>query len=240
MFNSILVKIFIFALNQFKMKRLSACLFMLCLLIGQGPARSQGMMRDREGNNYSTLVIANKVWMAENLNTAHYSNGDAIPEAKTAAEWDRYCESRTGCWCYYDFSALNGHKYGKLYNWFAVNDKRGLAPKGWHIPADMEWLVFTHIPTEGDRPGKGMKSTTGWGNEGDDCNGNNLTGFDALPGGSREVDSFQGIRVIGHWWCSNESEVNFARIRSLACNSDDLWLHTSLKQCGNSVRCVRD
>lgn len=197
-------------------------------------------MRDREGNNYKTLVIANKVWTAENLNVAHYRNGDVIPEAKTAADWDRYNENRTGCWCYYDFSAINGHKYGKLYNWYAVHDPRGLAPKGWHIPSDVEWLVFTNIPKDGGRPGLAMKSRQGWGNESDECNGNNDTGFSGLPGGSREVGSFEGIRMIGHWWCSTESEVNFARIRSLACNSEDLWLHTSLKQCGNSVRCVQD
>ena len=213
---------------------------MLCILGKLYPVRAQGMMRDREGNNYRTLVISNKVWMAENLNVSHYRNGDAIPEARTAAEWDRYCENKTGCWCYYDFSAANGRKYGKLYNWFAVNDPRNLAPKGWHIPRDVEWLVFTNIPKEGDRPGRGMKSTSGWGTGKLDCSGTNDTGFDGLPGGSREVDSFSGIRVIGHWWCSTESEVNFARIRSLACTSDDLWLQTCLKQCGNSVRCVQD
>lgn len=233
-------KICIFALNHIPVKRLTVFAFMLYILGNPCSAGAQGTMRDREGNNYRTLVIANKVWMAENLNVSHYRNGDAIPEAKTSADWDRYCESKTGCWCYYDFSALNGRKYGKLYNWFAVNDARGLAPKGWHIPQDVEWLVFTNIPKEGDRPGRGMKSNSGWGTGNEDCSGSNDTGFDGLPGGSREVGDFEGIRIIGHWWCSTESEVNFARIRSLACNSDDLWLHTSLKQCGNSIRCVKD
>ena len=197
-------------------------------------------MRDREGNNYKTFALLNKIWMAENLNVSHYRNGDAIPEARSAADWDRYAESKTGCWCYYDFNALNGRTYGKLYNWYAVNDPRGLAPAGWHIPRDVEWLVFTNIPVEGERPAIAMKSTSGWGEARDECSGNNHTGFNGLPGGSREVADFNGIRLIGHWWCSTESELNFARIRSLACTSDDLWLHACLKQCGNSVRCVRD
>ncbi len=232
--------LYIFALNLHSLKNFSAFLLLLGLFCSQNRANAQGMMRDREGNNYKTLAISNKVWTAENLSVSHYRNGNAIPEAKTAAEWERYGDSKTGCWCYYGFNASNGRKYGKLYNWYAVNDPRGLAPAGWHIPRDIEWLVFTDIPTKGDRPGIGMKSTSRWGDEKDNCSGTNDTGFDGLPGGSMGVDGFSGLGVIGHWWCSTESEVSFARIRSLACNSDDLWLQTSLKQCGNSVRCVKD
>jgi len=197
-------------------------------------------MRDREGNNYKTLVISNKVWMAENLNVSHYRNGDAIPEAKSIADWDRYCESKTGCWCYYNFSAANGHKYGKLYNWYAVDDKRGLAPSGWHVPKNEEWLVFTNIPNLGVRPGLGMKSTRGWGNGDVNCSGSNDTGFTGLPAGILANGNFESLGLIGQWWCSTESEVNFARTRSLWCDSDDLWLMNTLKQCGSSVRCVKD
>ncbi len=213
---------------------------MLFIFGNHCPSRAQGMMRDKEGNNYKTLVLSNKIWTAENLNVSHYRNGDAIPEAKTVAEWDRYGESKTGCWCYYGFNAANGFKYGRLYNWFAVNDSRGLAPSGWHIPRDVEWLIFTKIPGRGDKPGKGMKSVSRWGDEKENCSGTNETGFNGLPGGCMGADGFRGIGVIGSWWCSTESEVSFARIRSLACNSDDLWLHATLKQCGNSVRCVKD
>ena len=198
-------------------------------------------MRDRDGNNYNTFTIAGKVWMAGNLNVSHYRNGDAVPEAKSAAEWDRYGESKTGCWCYYEFNASNGRMYGKLYNWYAVNDSRGLAPKGWHVPTDMEWLVFTNFKGNGQRPGLLMKSVSGWGIENyENCSGTNETGFNGRPGGSREVGFFDGLGMFGHWWCSTESEESFARRRSLACTSEDLWLHTCLKQCGNSVRCVKD
>ena len=236
----ICLRLFIFAFNQIQVNKFTAFVVVLFCLVLLSPARAQDIMRDRDGNSYKTLVISNKVWMAENLNVSHYRNGDAIPEAKTSADWDRYSESRTGCWCYYDFSPGNGRKYGKLYNWYAVNDSRGLAHKGWRVPQDVDWLVFTNIPKEGDRPGRGMKSQSGWGTGKDDCSGSNDTGFDGLPAGSREIDNFMGIRLLGHWWCSTESEVNFARIRTLACFSDDLWLQTCLKQCGNSVRCIKD
>jgi len=223
------------------MKRLAAFLLIICIFAYHGAVNGQGTMRDREGNNYKTTVISNHVWMAENLNVAHYRNGDLIPEARNAAEWARYGEAGTGCWCYYEFNPANGHKYGKLYNWFAVNDKRGLAPAGWHVPTDLDWLVFTDIPGTGTWPGIGMKSVRGWGaGSSTECNGTNTTGFNGLPGGSLEVGEFNGIGLIGRWWCSTESEQSFARIRSLACNSDDLWLHTSMKQCGHSVRCVRN
>lgn len=197
-------------------------------------------MRDRDGNSYRTTNFDGYIWMAENLNVSHYRNGDPVPEAKNAAEWEQYGESHTGCWCYYDFKPANGRIYGKLYNWYAVNDKRGLAPEGWHIPEDPEWLVFTKYLGYAERAGKMMKNQDGWSDGFQDCGGMNLTGFSGLPGGSREVGFFYGLGEVGHWWCASESEVNFARIRSLACNSDDLWVSTCLKQCGNSVRCVKN
>ena len=222
------------------MKSLLKIILTLCLIGQLSHSQAQKTTRDFDGNTYKTMTISGKVWMAGNLNVSHYRNGDAIPEAKSGEEWDRYCENRTGCWCYYDFKSSNGRIYGKLYNWFAVNDPRGLAPKGWHIPKDIEWLVFTNYPGNGQMPGLMMKSQGGWGNEEDDCGGSNEIGFSGLPGGSREVGFFNGQGMIGHWWCSTESEVNFARTRALVCMSDDLWLNVSLKQCGNSVRCVKD
>ncbi|MEI8006801.1 MAG: fibrobacter succinogenes major paralogous domain-containing protein [Bacteroidota bacterium] len=222
------------------MKILSTIFLAFCLIASISPSRAQGGMRDREGNNYKTFVIANNIWMAENLNVSHYRNGDAIPEAKSHAEWDRYCESKTGCWAYYNFSAANGHKYGRLYNWYAVDDKRGLAPSGWHIPKDVEWLVFTNIPNLGLRPGLGMKNTWGWKNGEDNCSGSNDTGFTGLPGGILVNGKFESLGLIGQWWCATETEVSFARTRSLWCDSDDLWLMNTLKQCGNSVRCVKN
>lgn len=77
--------------------------------------------------------------MAENLAVSRYRNGDEIPQVQDAAEWNRLT---TGAWCYYENNSANGVTYGKLYNWYAVNDPRGLAPEGWHVPSDNEWQML--------------------------------------------------------------------------------------------------
>lgn len=86
-----------------------------------------------------SVTIGTQVWMKENLNVSTFRNGDPIPEAKTAEEWKAAGEAKQPAWCYYDNDPKNGAKYGKLYNWYAVNDPRGIAPVGWHVPNNSEW-----------------------------------------------------------------------------------------------------
>jgi uncharacterized protein (TIGR02145 family) len=81
------------------------------------------------------VKIGDKIWMAENLNVDHFRNGDEIPEARTIAEW----RSGNPAWCYYNNDPTTAAKYGKLYNAAALNDPRGLAPEGWHIPSHLEF-----------------------------------------------------------------------------------------------------
>jgi uncharacterized protein (TIGR02145 family) len=99
----------------------------------------------RDGKTYSTFQVAgyDLFWMAENLSTSKFRNGDNISQARNAAEWRRAGEKKQPAWCYYNFDPTNDGKYGKLYNWFAVNDSRGIAPNGWHIPSINEWENFT-------------------------------------------------------------------------------------------------
>ncbi len=111
--------------------------------------------------NYAqTVTIGNQVWMTKNLDVSTFRNGDPIPQAKTAAEWKAADENKQPAWCYYDNDPANGAKYGKLYNWYAVNDSRGLAPAGYHIPSDVEWKQLTDFL--GSEAGKKMKSKSGW------------------------------------------------------------------------------
>jgi len=221
------------------MKTLIGLNFTLIFLCFYFTVPAQAIMHDRDGNTYKTFVIHNKVWMAGNLNVAHYRNGDAIPEAKTGPDWDRYGENKTGCWCYYEFDGSNGKKYGKLYNWFAVTDPRGLAPTGWHVPKDEEWLVFTDYKGNYVDNGRRMKTQEDWGMD-KFCWGTNETGFSGLPGGTRSAGAFLGLGTVGNWWCSTEAELNFARIRSLSSDLDELRMNSAMKQGGNSVRCVKD
>ena len=102
-----------------------------------------------------TVTIGTQVWMTKNLEVSTFRNGEIIPEAKTKDEWIAAADNHTPAWCYYDNNPANGTKYGKLYNWHAVNDSRGLAPEGWHVPTDEEWTVLEN--SLGDDIGKKMK-----------------------------------------------------------------------------------
>jgi uncharacterized protein (TIGR02145 family) len=109
-----------------------------------------------------TVTIGSQTWTTKNLDVATFRNGDLIPEAKTDEEWKAAGENKQPAWCYYDNKAANGTKYGKLYNWYAVNDPRGLAPIGYHIPTDEEWTVLSTFLGGEDVAGKKMKSSSGW------------------------------------------------------------------------------
>jgi uncharacterized protein (TIGR02145 family) len=133
--------------------------FAFCLSLS---SQQYGSLKDsRDGKIYKTVKIGEQEWMAENLNTDRFRNGDLIPEAKTDEEWQKAGANKQPAWCYYDNDPVNGTKYGKLYNWYAVNDPRGLASVGYHIPSDAEWDVLTTYLGE-DVAGKKMKSASGW------------------------------------------------------------------------------
>ncbi|MEO5581965.1 MAG: fibrobacter succinogenes major paralogous domain-containing protein [Saprospiraceae bacterium] len=175
--------------------------------------------------------------MAENLNVSTYQNGDTIPQVCYSG-WD---ELTTGAWCYYDNETQNGNVYGKLYNWFAVHDPRGLAPKGWHVPSDAEWTILTD--TLGSGEGTKMKSTSGWNDHlGISGNGDNNSGFAGLPGGFRRefFYSFNGVGRSGSWWSSSENNTSSAWYRNLGYNNGSVLRDYGFKRTGLAVRCLRD
>ena len=185
-----------------------------------------------------TVTIGTQVWMTKNLDVSTFSNGDPIPEAKTNEAWEAAGENKQPAWCYYDNDPANGAKYGKLYNWYAVNDPRGLAPAGYHIPTDPEWTVLTDYLGGENVAGKKMKSTSGWYDNG---NGTNSSGFSGLPGGSRSNDGpFYVIDRSGIWWSASEIGTDDTFNRSLYYGSDDVGWFNDLKERGLSVRCVKD
>src|SRR4030095_5656585 len=91
---------------------------------------------------YPVVLIGTQKWMATNLSVSHYRNGDKIPQVKDSAQWAKLT---TGAWCWYNNDSATGAVYGKLYNWFAIHDPRGLAPAGWHVPSDSEWYVVSNF-----------------------------------------------------------------------------------------------
>ena len=161
------------------------------------------------------IKIGDQTWTTKNLDVDTYRNGDAIPQVQDTSAW---ANLTTGAWCYYENETANCTTYGKLYNWFAVNDPRGLAPKGYHIPSDAEWTILTD--NLGAKAGTKMKSTSGWENNG---NGTNKSGFAGLPGGYRtNVGYFYYIGANGYWWSSSEIDTDYAWCRYLNYSYGDV------------------
>ena len=188
---------------------------------------------DASTNNLNTIKIGTQTWTTKNLDVTTYRNGEVIPQVQDANAWSNL---RTGAWCYYENNTANGSSYGKLYNWYAVNDPRGLAPKGYHIPSDAEWTKLSD--NLGDEAGTKMKSNTGWENDG---NGTNSSAFAGLPGGYRDDDGdFSSIGANGYWWSSSEANTDNAWDRYLNANDGDVLRFNYSKRNGFSVRCLRD
>lgn len=188
------------------------------------------------------VTIGKQVWMTQNLNVDKFRNGDPIPEAKTDEEWKKAGENGEPAWCYYNNNPDNGDRYGKLYNWYAVNDSRGLAPEGWKIPSDEDWRRLTDFLGGESVAGKKMKYTDFWAdNDGESGNGTNESGFSGLPGGSRDYDgTFYYIGKDGYWWSSTEDNAGFAWLRLLDSKDGNVYRLGLCKQDGFSVRCLRD
>ena len=107
----------------------------------------------------SSVVIGTQTWTTKNLDVETYRNGDVIPQVQDATAWSNLT---SGAWCYYENNTANGSTYGKLYNWYAVNDPRGLAPNGYYIPSDADWKILTDYLGGESAAGTKMKSTSGW------------------------------------------------------------------------------
>jgi uncharacterized protein (TIGR02145 family) len=203
-----------------------------------------GSMTDQQGNVYKTIVIGTQEWMAENLNTSIYRNGDAIPTNLDNATWQ---STTSGAWAYYGNDESYACPYGKLYNWSACVDARQLCPVGWHVPSDAEWTVLTDY-LGGEIVAGGKMKTTGningstglwyWPNEG----ATNSSGFSGAPGSYRHLSGEFGD-IIGDWgrfWSSSEYDTYHAWFRQLDYFNDDALRAYSNKRFGLSVRCLRD
>lgn len=190
--------------------------------------------RDNDGNKYKTIRIGNQRWMTRNLNTSHFRNGDLIMEARTDEEWNEACQKRLPAWCYYDNNPAYASKYGKLYNWYAVNDTRGLAPIGWHIPHNKDWQVLLNMSGGALTGGTKMKSKTGWTGQ----KGTNSTGFNGMPGGYRRENGFKQKGKTGFWWSTSEINHSFALDVLLKHNTETIVVLFGHKHWGFSVRCL--
>jgi uncharacterized protein (TIGR02145 family) len=209
--------------------------------------------------SFKEVKIGSQTLMESNLSTEKFRNGDPIPEAKTEAEWRQASIEGKPAWCVYNNDLANEKKYGKLYNWYAVVDPRGLAPDGWHIPSDSEWTKLVEFLGGDDAAGVMLKSNTGWleNVESPDTtkkvmingNGTNSSGFNALPGGERTEDGeFKDIGSDGSWWSSTDKGASIltqdgksAWGRELGSSYNHFYKSfDQIKGRGKSVRCIKD
>lgn len=193
---------------------------------------------DIDGNVYQTVTNCNQTWTKTNLNVSKYRNGDVIPQVANTTQW---MNLTTGAWCYYENTTANGTTYGKLYNWYAVNDPRGLAPTGYHIPSDTEWNTLSDCLGGLSIAGGKMKETgtTHWTSPNTDAT--NSSGFTALPGGARwDEATFGKIGEEGYWWSATQVNTNSALIWCIISKYGIVGNGGYIKPGGFSVRCVKD
>jgi len=203
------------------------------------PIRTYGTMIDQEGNSYNTIVIGSQEWMAENLNTSIYRNGDPIPYLIDNTEWSA---TTIGAYGIYDDNVNYTCPYGKLYNWYACVDERELCPTGWHFPSDAEWSELINFAGTTANAGISLKSTVNWGVYNDPIGyANNNTGFSGLPAGARsEVGIYGGLGGNQNFWCDSEISATDACFRYLQYYTGEVFSSNINKHHGMSVRCLRD
>lgn len=197
------------------------------------------VVTDKDGNVYKTVTIGSQVWLAENLKTTKYQNGDLIgttasPAANISSESTPKYQWPSGG------NEINVGTYGRLYTWYAVSDSRNICPTGWHVPDNTEFSALMSNLGGDDIAGKKLKETgtTHW--AGPNTDATNESGFTALPGGYRGyegLDNFVGY--TGYFWSLNEADVNNAWYRGLYYNGAYDHNLSNSKKAGFAVRCIK-
>lgn len=192
---------------------------------------------DIDGNVYQTVTIGTQVWMAENLKVTQYRNGDAIPNVTDQTTWEYLT---TGAYCEYDNDLNNVATYGRLYNWYAVNDSRDLAPEGWHVPSDNEWQILIDLLGGATVAGGKMKEAgySHW--DSPNTGATNESGFSVLPGGYRDGVNFYTVGISAYFWSATERSSIYAWKRFLYNYHSHANRDSHGKRAGFSVRCVKD
>jgi Fibrobacter succinogenes major domain (Fib_succ_major). len=205
---------------------------------------------DADGYTYKTVTIGNQVWMAENLKTTKYNNGDLIGTT-TPDTLDILVEASPKYQWAYGGNESNVATYGRLYTWYAVTDSRNVCPTGWHVPSDAEWhtLVLYLDPSASlsDQAESWIaddklkeSGTVHW--QSPNSGATNETGFTALPGGIRNYEGpFYLIGSIGEWWSSTEVSTSLAWGRHMYYENNSAVVRSDYyEQLGFSIRCLKD
>ena len=203
-------------------------------------SKNYGSVTDFDGNTYKTIKIGDQVWMAENLRVTHYRNGDAIPNIKDTTQWANQTE---GAWCNYnnteDLTAIA--TYGRLYNWFVTQDTRNVAPAGWRISDIIDWEILIENLGGDTIASKHLKETGILHWDGPN-NGDNSSGFTALPGNWRYFKGGKPIApsVYGAFWTSSIYSQLSAPFLYLYTRDAYVYKGTNFKVNGYSIRCIKE
>jgi uncharacterized protein (TIGR02145 family) len=199
-----------------------------------------------DGYTYSSIVLGNgQEWMAENLRTTKYQNGDLIQNVIDPGQWSLLTTGgpSTGAWAYYNNNSQLENPYGKLYNWYAVTDSRKICPNGWHVPSDNEWTILINYLGGENVAGGKLKATSTQYWMSPNTAATNSINFSALPGGLRAPGQgdFYSIGSQGYFWSSTETNSAYASSKFLQNNSGIFTNQTlTSKNYGYSVRCLKD
>lgn len=191
-----------------------------------------------QGHVYKLILIDDQCWFAENLRSDAYANGDEIDGYLGDDDWEEANANSEGAQAVYDGDDANVNLYGRLYNWHAVNDSRGLCPNHWHVPSAADWedlIDFLEVEgNAGDQIRSSVSDTPPW-------DGSNSSGFSGLPGGEREqYGDYEQLGEKADWWSSTPDENNKAFIYKTTSDADDVWQGTTDQGEGKSVRCLRN
>jgi len=188
-------------------------------------------------NAIKTVKVGNAEWMAQNLNVATFRNGEPIPEAKNQQDWVNAGEKSQPAWCHFNNDPASSEKYGRLYNFYAATDPRGIAPEGWHVASDEEWTQLSNAVGGDIVAGTKLKSKAGW-NSG---NGADAVGFAALPAGGRGgTSAFTGQGTVAVYWSTTSKSRSIAWYRVLHATRNGFYRESEDKMSGFSLRCVKD
>lgn len=221
-------------------------------------------LTDIDGNIYETVQIGTQIWLKENLKVTHFRNGDPIPEVQDSLQWVAQTQA---AWCNNENKPANGEVYGKLYNWYVINDPRQIAPEGWHVPSDTEWKMLEMYlgmsasvadkeNYRGTKEANALKTADTIKHWTLDCcpapglsknKGNNSSGFSALGAGYRlyynaggNYTSFQKPTGNAQFWTSTSQTNSTAWLRHLCVYHEDIYRAHWPKTNGSSIRLVKD
>ena len=207
---------------------------------------------DVDGNKYNLIQIGDQVWTAENLKVTHYRNGDPVPYVSSRSQWKNIT---SGVYCAYDNDENNADIYGYLYNWYALNDSRNIAPEGWHVPTDAEWKTMEMalgmsqsevdgIEYRGIDEGSRLAGNADLWMDGDLENSGSFgaSGFSALPGSFRNSDGdfHFPLGLLAFFWSASDSSSDMAWHYELGADDSRVWRRTYPMRAGCSVRLIRD